>query len=256
MKKLFLAGSFAFIYCLWLPSQSAYTLTLEESIEIAKKKSYSMLRLSEDLKIAEYNLKSATSRLKTHIDMTLGAPQYNETIESWKDTTGITYYYPVKELGYSGVLTINQPLPTDGNIFIHNMLSSSEDLKNSFRSSRLRSRIGFNQPLNSFYAYNSIKSTLKRAELDYERSSKQFKREELNLIYQVSSSYYNLLSLQRSTEIASLDLERQMEAHEISKNKYAAGLIREVDALQMEVDLAEAQNNHDIAVLNEVSARN
>ncbi|HBK40229.1 MAG TPA: hypothetical protein DDZ57_01455 [Porphyromonadaceae bacterium] len=256
MKKLLLAGSFIFIYCLLLQSQSAYTLTLEESIEIAKKKSYSMLRLSEDLKIAEFNLKSATSRLKTHIDMTLGAPQYNETIESWKDTTGITYYYPVKELGYSGVLTINQPLPTDGNIFINNMLSSSEDLKNNFRSSRLRSRIGFNQPLNSFYAYNSIKSTLKRAELDYERSNKQFKREELNLIYQVSSSYYNLLSLQRSTEIASLDLERQMEAHEISKNKFAAGLIREVDALQMEVDLAEAQNNHDIAVLNEVSARN
>ena len=87
MKKLLLAGSFIFIYCLLLQSQSAYTLTLEESIEIAKKKSYSMLRLSEDLKIAEFNLKSATSRLKTHIDMTLGAPQYNETIESWKDTT-------------------------------------------------------------------------------------------------------------------------------------------------------------------------
>ena len=47
-----------------------------------------------------------------------------------------------------------------------------------------------------------------------------------------------------------------MEANEISKNKYAAGLIREVDALQMEVDLAEAQNNYDIANLNEVSAKN
>lgn len=188
--------------------------------------------------------------------MTIGAPQYNETIESWNDTTGITYYYPVKDLGYSGVMTINQPLPTDGNIFISNMLSSSDNLKSNFRSSRLRSRIGFNQPLHSFYAYNSIKSTLKRAELDFERSNKQYKREELNLIYQVSSSYYNLLSLQKSTEIASLDLERQMDAYEISKNKYAAGLIREVDALQMEVDLAEAQNNHDISVLNEVSAKN
>ncbi|MFA6702978.1 MAG: TolC family protein [Dysgonamonadaceae bacterium] len=256
MRKLLLAISFVFIYCLLLQSQSAYTLTLEESIEIAKNKSYSMLRLSEDLKIAEFNLKSATSRLKTHIDMTIGAPQYNETIESWNDTTGITYYYPVKDLGYSGELTINQPLPTDGNLFISNMLSSSDNLKSNFRSSRLRSRIGFNQPLHSFYAYNSIKSNLKRAELDFERSNKQFKREELNLIYQVSSSYYNLLSLQKSTEIASLDLERQMDAYEISKNKYAAGLIREVDALQMEVDLAEAQNNYDIAVLNEVSAKN
>ena len=256
MKKLLVTGTFFCLFFATISSQNIYNLTLEESISIAKQKSYSMLRLSEDLKIAEYNLKSATSRLKTHIDMTIGAPQYNETIESWKDTTGITYYYPVKEMGYSGSLTINQPLPTDGNIFISNMLSSSDNIKSNFRSSRLRSRIGFNQPLNSFYAYNSIKSTLKRAELDYERSNKQYRREELNLVYLVSSAYYNLLSLQKSTEIASLDLERQMEAYEISKNKYAAGLIREVDALQMEVDLAEAQNNHDIAVLNEVSAKN
>lgn len=46
-----------------------------------------MLRLSEDLKTVEFNLKSTTIRLKTHINMTLGTPQYNETIESWKDTT-------------------------------------------------------------------------------------------------------------------------------------------------------------------------
>ena len=256
MKKLLFIGTFLIIYNFAASAQFVHRLTLEESIDIAKEKSFSMLRLGEDLKIADYNLKSATSRLKTHIDMTLTTPQYTETIESWKDTTGITFYYPVKELGYSGVLTINQPLPTDGNIFIQNMLSSGEDLRNNFRSTRLRSRIGFRQPLDAFYAYNNIRSALKTAELDYERSNKQFKREELNLIYQVSNSYYNLLSLQKSVEIAHLDLERQMEAYEISKNKYAAGLIREVDALQMEVDLAEAQNNHDIALLNEVSAKN
>lgn len=256
MSKLLFIGTLLFVHCLSLQSQSIHTLTLNESIEIAKSKSYTMLMLGEDLKIADYNLKSATSRLKTHIDMTIASPQYSETIESWKDSTGITYYYPNKELGHSSTLTINQPLPTDGNIFIQNSLSSGENLQSSFRSSRLRTRIGFNQPLSSFYAYNSIRSTLKRAELDYERSNKQFKREELNLVYQVSSAYYNLLSLQRSMEIAELDLERQMEAFEISKNKYAAGLIREVDALQMEVDLAEAQNNYDIAILNEISSKN
>ena len=76
------------------------------------------------------------------------------------------------------------------------------------------------------------------------------------MVYQVSSAYYNLLSLQESMEIAALDLERQQEAYEISQNKYAAGLIREVDALQMEIDLAEAQNNYDMAILNEVSSQN
>lgn len=256
MRKILFITALLFFCTLLLQSQTIHTLTLEESIEIAKEKSYSMLRLGEDLKIAEYNLKSATSRLKTNINMTISAPQYSETIESWKDTTGTTYYYPIKNLSYSSTLTINQPLPTDGNIFIQNSLSSGDNLTNNYRSSHLRSRIGFDQPLNSFYAYNSIKSTLKRAELDYERSNKQFKREELNLIYQVSNAYYNLLSLQESMEIAALDLERQQDAYEISKNKYAAGLIREVDALQMEIDLAEAQNNYDIAILNEVSSKN
>ena len=48
-----------------------YMLTLQESIELAKEKSYTMRNLKEDLKIAEYNLKSATSSLKTHIDFSL-----------------------------------------------------------------------------------------------------------------------------------------------------------------------------------------
>ena len=76
------------------------------------------------------------------------------------------------------------------------------------------------------------------------------------MVYRVSNSYYNLLSLQRSTEITRLDLERQTEANQIAQNKYASGLIREVDALQMEVDLAEAQNNYEMAIINQESAMN
>ena len=42
----------------------------------------------------------------------------------------------------------------------------------------------------------------------------------------------------------------------MSKSKYANGLIREVDALQMEVDLAEAKNNYDLAKVNLLSSQN
>ena len=53
-----------------------------------------------------------------------------------------------------------------------------------------------------------------------------------------------------------MNLERQTDAYEIAKNKYAAGLIKEVEALQMEVDLAEAQNNLDLAIMDQSSAAN
>ena len=244
-------------FSLWLKAQDTYYLTLEESIDISKHKSFSMLRLRQDLKIAEYNLKSASSRLKTHIDMEFSLPQYTKGTGEWTDSLGrISSYYSIERMNYSGLLTINQPLITDGNIYIANTLNGTNDMNRDERYARLNTRIGFRQPLDAFYGYNAIKSSLKRAQLAYEQSNKALKREELDLVYQVISSYYNLLSLQKSAEIALLDLERQTEAQEISKNKYAAGLIREVDALQMEVDLAEAQNNYDIALLNQVSATN
>ena len=65
-----------------------YLLTLEASIDLAKEKSYTMRNLKEDLKIAEYNLKSATSSLKTHIDFSLTMPEFNQTVRTWDDTTG------------------------------------------------------------------------------------------------------------------------------------------------------------------------
>ena len=253
MKKIILFVSL-FLFSLSGIRAEDYNLTLEESIEIAKEKSYRMKQLAQTMKIAEYNLKSTTSRLKTHINLDLTAPDYAETVRERADSSGV--FYSVKQLSYSGRLRISQPLPTDGQIYVNTNLSTLKDYHDSFRSSNLNTRIGFSQPLDIIYGYSQIQSELKNARLNYENSSKAYKREELQLIYDISNSYYNLLSLQKQKEIAQLNLERQTEAYEISKNKFEAGLIREVDALQMEVDLAEAQSSHDMVVLNEYSAIN
>jgi outer membrane protein TolC len=50
--------------------------------------------------------------------------------------------------------------------------------------------------------------------------------------------------------IAQMTLNKQQEAYNIAQNKFKAGLIREVEALQMEVDLSAAINNYDIASLD------
>ena len=232
-----------------------YLLTLGESIELAKEKSYTMRNLKEELKIAEYNLKSATSSLKTHIDFSLTMPEFNQTVRTWDDTTGVSFY-SVKRMDYGGMITVNQPLITNGNIYWETGLNSYDDFYNQDRSATVNTRLRLRQPIDALYGYNAIRSSLKSARLDHERTSKSLRREELNLEYRVSSSYYNLLSLQRSTEIAKLDYERQTEANEIAQNKYASGLIREVDALQMEVDLAEAQNSYEMSLINQESAIN
>jgi outer membrane protein TolC len=228
-------------------AQQSYSLTLEESIEIAKEKSLSMLTLREELKMAEYNLKSATSTLKTHVTMNLTLPNFSNTIREKSDSTGI--FFPVKELTWSGGLTITQPLPTDGSIYIQNGLSSFKNYYSGAYSGNLSSRLGFSQPLDAFYGYSQINTRLREARLEYDRTNKRLKRTELSLVTQVSRVFYNLLYQQKNAEITLLDLNRQDEASKISKNKFAAGLIREVDDLQMEVDLAQAQSAYDLALL-------
>lgn len=259
MKKLNLTLLFLLLI-LVSASAETYQLDLQKSIDIAKEKSFSMQNLAKDFKIAEYNLKTATSRLKTHIDMSFILPNYSQQMREYTTDKSVTYYNS-KTLSYGGYLTINQPLPTDGRLYISSGLANRNYyniLPNMTNKSapNLYTTFGFNQPLQSLYGYNEIRSSLKIAQLNYEKSKKGLKREELNLVYDVSNSFYNLLSDQKGAEIARTNLERQKEAYDISQNKYKAGLIKEVDALQMEVDLAEAQNSYDLALVGLANSNN
>jgi outer membrane protein TolC len=232
-----------------------YVLDLETSISIAKMKSLDMLSLKEDLKISEYTLKSVLSGVKTHIDMDLTLPEYTETINQFQDTMGISYY-SVKQGEFSGYLTINQPLLTDGYIYLKSGVYDIDDYNDKERWMQTSTVLGISQPIDAFYGFNNIKSEIKEANLDYEQTQKELKRDELNLVYNVSAAFYELLYNQQSEEIAKMNLERQQEAYDIAKNKYEAGLIREVDALQMEVDLADAQNDYDLAIVDVEESQN
>ena len=248
MRNNIIAICFLMI-CLPATKAQIYHLSLEESIEIAKEQSYDIQRLLQDKIIADHELKAATARLKTNVNLNLTLPQYTESVREWEDSTGISFF-SVKTLRGVSTLDIRQPLPTDGTLFVTSGFSSINDYNTDRRASQFNTRFGLSQPLNSFWGYNDIRSQLKTARLNYDRANKAYKREELNLIYNVSSSYYQLMSTQKGTEIAQMNLERQTEATEISKNKYEAGLIREVENLQNEVDLAEAQNSFDVSTLN------
>ena len=253
MKKIIIACFL--MVCLPAAKAQIYHLSLEESIEIAKEKSYEIQYLLQNKIIAEHELKAATALLKTNVFLTLTLPEYTENITQWQDSTGISFF-PVRTLGGQTNLSIRQPLPTAGTISIVGWLSSTNDYNFDRRATNLNSRIGFSQPLNALWGYNSIRAQLQTARLNFERANKAYKREELNLVYDVSNSYYNLLSTQKGSEIALMNLERRTEAYKISKEKYEAGLIREVESLQAEVDLANAQNSYDVSTINLITYTN
>lgn len=257
MKRL-LYGSFILIFLFQVTggyTQEVYELDLEKSIEIAKQKSHQMLILNLVLAQAGYELKAATSKLKTHIDLNMTLPDYTETIRQYEDSTGITFF-PVQQLRFSGDLVVSQPLPTDGRLYVSSGLDNVLDFYKDESLTRMDLRLGLYQPLSALYAYNSIRSEFKKAQLNYELSIRSLKRSELDLIYETSQAFYELVATKERQNIAKQVLEVQQEAYEIAQQKYDAGLIREVEALQMEVDLGEANNDYDLAEVAFLSQMN
>lgn len=236
-------------------SQEIYELDLQRSIDLAKQKSHTMLMLNQNLKMAEYELKAATNRFKTNINLNLSAPNYVESVEALDLGEGISYYSN-KQLMYSSDLQINQPLPTDGQIYLRSGIISTDDFNADTNSLRFNTRLGFRQPIEALYSYNEIRSEFKRANLNYERWKKNYLRAELDLVYNVSQAFYSVIAAKESKSIAEMNVERQTSAYETASNKFSAGLIRETEALQMEIDLGAALNSYDIAVVDYESQMN
>ena len=149
MRTLFFMGCFLVGWCSVMEAQT-YHLSLEESIEIAKEKSFEIQNLLLDQIIAENELKAATALLKTRVNMLFTLPQYTETVREWEDSEGISFF-SIKTLRGTGNLNISQPLPTDGVISISTGLSSINDYNTDKRASTFNTRIGLSQPLNSFW---------------------------------------------------------------------------------------------------------
>lgn len=238
-----------------LHAQEKYILDLNKCLDIAKEKSYEMLILQENLNVAGYELKAATNKFKTNIDLALTIPNYVESIESW-DTGGGLSYYSNKKLQYASSLNVTQPLPTDGYLYINSGVLNVDDFNADTNSLRLNTRFGFRQPLDAFYSYNNIQAEFKKANLNYELWQKRLLRTELDLVYKVSAAFYNLVSAKEQLSIASMNKERQKASFEVASNKYNAGLIRETEALQMEIDLGAAENSYDLSSVNYIARKN
>lgn len=227
-------------------ARETHVLTLTDCQHIGRQRSYQMRTLQEDYQIARLELRAAVNRFKTQANLSLTAPDYSETIGSLQDSTG-THYFPVEQAVYSGNLQISQPLPTDGSIYLSAGVYHIQDYFERDESFRLNTRVGLEQPIEALYSYNRIQAAYKLAELNYELARRRLTRAQLDLDYAVSQAFYNLILAIERLNISAQTLHQQEEACQLAGNKYKAGVIAEVEALQMEVDLGEAQNNFDIA---------
>lgn len=233
-------------------TQDTLVITLDESIDIALKKSYSIGRLRQEMRYAERTLWAARAGYRTNIRTSLYAPVYDEGF-TLVDVIGEN---PVaKQFGslqMRGVLDIIQPMPWlplgGGDITLrteayqlNSWTPSPTDPAIDLKSNKFYTALSaiLTKPL---FTINTLALNLKQAELSYERQSRVYKRMELDLVYRVTSSFYELYSISEHYEINRENVSRQEDIYLTTKNKFDAGLIAEVDAMQAEVDLIQFKN--------------
>jgi outer membrane protein TolC len=227
-------------------------LTLNESLEIALDQSYSIKSLRQSMIWAERNLWAAKAGYRTNIQTSLYAPTYDEGFKLVEVVEGTPVAKQFGSFQVRGVLDIIQPMPWlplgGGNLTfrseayqLDSWTPSTLDPNTDLKSNQFYTSLSaiLHKPL---FTINTLALNLKQAELSYERQSRVFKRSELDLVYQVTASFFRLYRLSEQYQINMENVERQEEIYQTTKKKFEAGLIAEVDAMQAEVDLIQYQN--------------
>jgi len=223
-------------------------LTLGQSLELALEKSFDSRVQQLTLIGAEQRVKASKGRFRTQISMRLNAPAFTEGVQSVPVPDGTPFYNTFGSLRWQNRLTIRQPLPTDGNISLATNIYQTREsvyrdqLDRTDKDKRFYSSItlSLNQPL---FVPNALKLSLERANLNHEKAQRDYTRTQLDVIYNVTEAFYGLYRARRNLEIAREEVEQQEESYTLAQRKYEAGLIPEVGALQMEVDLAQSRND-------------
>ncbi|MFC1558464.1 TolC family protein [candidate division KSB1 bacterium] len=229
-------------------------LTLNDAIRIALKESYTVKSFRQDVIQREGFYRSQKANFRPYANLNVQTPNFAERVQTVLQPSGLPIYESRGSMEYDISLDFNYKIPTDGTFTLRSSLNrirneiifennTEEDLKGWTNM-----RLSFTQPI---FTDNTLKEDLKQAELNYQSSLKRFNRNERNIIYNVTTAFYNLYSASREVEIYKQRMDNSMEAYNLAKLKYDAGIIPEVEALQLEVKKAESEAEY-INALNDL----
>jgi outer membrane protein TolC len=241
MKKVYIITAFLFPLALVF-GQKAYTL--DEALSIALQQSYAIKSAEYNLLSSRKSLESARLSYMTSVNLEMDLPNYSRTLSNQFNTsTGSQEFYQTENTIEEGRLYIDQPLVfSNGKVSIVGRLFGRDQLSPSGSTNRdyySNLSIRLQQPL---FTFNNQKASLEKAEINLEKAQRNYNRAKQDIVYNVTASFYDLYQAKKSLEIAKEKVDQIKVSYETAQNKFKAGLIAEVEALQLELDLASGEN--------------
>lgn len=227
-----------------LSAEAQRILTLDEALDIALKESYMIKTADLQLESSEKTLEAIKLGLMTNVSMEFDMPRYQFALESqFNPITVQEEFYEIGHTTVEGRLLFTQPIAfTNGTFSLVGSLLGRDQFGTDRETTRdyySNLSLRLQQPL---FTFNTLGARLERAEINLKKSERNYTKAEHDIIYRVTSSFYRLFQSKKQVEIAREKVEQNEAAYNTAENKYKAGLIAEVEAMQLEVDLASSRN--------------
>ena len=216
-------------------------LTLERALGIAMANSPQIKSYQLNLERRQQLLNAQQARLKSQFGLTLNPIDYSNYRQFYNF---LSKYNNSETKRSSGSFFIRQPIKwTDGTLTLSNdfgwidSYSEFQNTKSKTFSNDLY--LSFTQPI---FTYNRTKMQLRELELDLENAALNYAIQKIYLEYQVTQNFFNVYQQKMRLEIVKDEFRNREQSYLIIKNKVEAGLSRQEDLFQAELNLAESKS--------------
>src|SRR6185312_4828465 len=245
MNRTFLLAVVLSLFCIHNQASAQREFTLENCLVIAYHQAPQLIQAKRNYEIASANAEASNRALRSTVDLTLSAPVYTDnTLPVYNTLTGTFDLARQYESEFGGALTITQPIywtggsiAVSGNMFKRQQQPIGSPLENDFLGF---ASVQLNQPL---FKPNELRMSTRESEIALDLAKANYLTQVTALEYNIKSSFYNLYETQQELKIKHDEVDASQSAYDNGQNKYKAGLIAEVDALQLEADLAAAKTD-------------
>ena len=230
---------------------TADVLSLQECIDLAMQNNLQHQMDQQTLASNRTQLTAARAPFAFNMNANITTPSFTGLSDTQEN---IALETRVREessdVSYSGNLRMTQRLRHLGQFTLN-----TTALRRDFSSNRRTPFLDYSGATRLFYERDllgqpSEEIALKRAEHSLQSARLNFDRQRLQLEGQVIDDYYDLAQSVRELEIEEQRLAQSRANLELAQRKFEVGLIAEVEALRLQVEMLQAEATYDQAQTN------
>ncbi|HEV7781848.1 MAG TPA: TolC family protein [Chitinophagaceae bacterium] len=224
-------------------------LTLEQTIEVAKKQSYTTQLLQKDLSAANLAYRIYRANLRPTLLFFGNAPGFNKDNYAVTQPDG-SIKFPGRHQNYSSAgVGFSQPIPyTGGMISVNTDLYRFDDFTaNTKQYNGTPVFVRLAQPL---FRFNPYKWDKQIAPLKLKETSQEVKLAILQLEYEVCRLYFDIIEAQSNEQLAAVNLQHNTTNLSIEKRRLELGVSTEDRVLQLEIQQINSQQQQITGQLN------